>query len=137
MTKVPRIILIGLCLISSPSVADELELEQAKQLSKPYCIDMRILSERKRAPTRTSTKALTKLFDCKKTYVLPLSVRADDAMIARYRKKLERFRGHTVLAWCTHGVRTGRMQDELNKVGYNISTIKGGTLFLADVIDLK
>ncbi|MEE9314107.1 MAG: hypothetical protein V3V02_05615 [Rhizobiaceae bacterium] len=131
------LVIIAGVFFASPLRAAELNLEEASAKSNSYCIDMRILSERKRAPVITSTKALTKLFNCKKTYVLPLSVRADQAMISRYRKKMERFKGHDVLMWCTHGVRSATLERELEQVGVSVDTIKGGTFYLADAIAMK
>jgi len=113
-----------------------LELEDAAKLGNPYCVDMRIAQERQRALPATRTRALSKRFNCRRTYILPLSVRPDEAMVGRYAEKLKVFSGHRILVWCTHGVRTRIIQRELGKSGLDIHSIRGGTLYLEHVFDL-
>ena len=121
----------------SQAKSEELELEQATNLGSPYCVDMRNGFERDRTSASTSTISLTRLFKCRKTYLLPLSVKPNEIMLKRYAKKFETFRGHKLLVWCTHGVRTNIMQAELQKTGISIHSLKGGTLHIANVLQLR
>jgi len=119
------------------SLASNLELEEAQSLSNPYCIDMRIKPERDRSAPSTTSDALKILFNCKKLYQWPMSVKPDSAMIKRYGNKMKAFSNLPVLIWCTHGVRTEILQKELRSVDHNIHSIRGGTLYLTDALKLQ
>lgn len=126
-------IFIGLC---AQAIGAELEPEEALALSSPYCIDMRIRPERDRAAAAMKTKALVRYFGCRRAYVLPLSVKPDAAMIARYARKMKQFRGHTVLTWCTHGARTAMIASHMVDKGADWHSVKGGTLYLETALKL-
>ncbi len=130
-----RIIALACITFASPALsATEFELVGASSKYDRYCIDMRTLSELEAAPAITSTSALNKLFDCKKTFVLPLPVEASPDEINRYTRNMEPFKGHWVLLWSTVGTRSDVMEIELEKIGIKVETIKGGTYYLGDAL---
>ncbi len=121
-------------LASSALNAAEFELLGASSKYDRYCIDMRTLPELEAAPAITSTSALNKLFDCKKTFTLPLPEGASPENINLYVKAMEQFKGHWVLLWSTVGTRSEVMEIELEKIGIKVRTIKGGTYYLGDAL---
>jgi len=98
---------------------------------------MRILSERNRASAAMKTEALSRLFGCRRVYVLPMSVKPDKAMLNRYAEKMKHFEGHTVLTWCTHGERTAMLAAKMSEMKQRWHVLRGGTLYLESVLDLS
>ena len=130
-----RIIALVCIIFASPALSTEkIELVGASSKYDRYCIDMRTLSELEAAPAITSTSALNKLFDCKKTFVLPLPEAASPDEINRYSKVMEQFEGHWVLLWSTVGTRSEVMKNELEKIDIKVKTIIGGTYYLGDAL---
>lgn len=124
-------------LITEFSLAGNLELEDAQALETPYCVDMRIKQEHDRSNPLTTNIAMKELFDCRRMYRWPMSVKPDAAMVKRYGEKMKAFSNRPVLIWCTHGVRTNMLQEELSSVTHNIHSIKGGTLYLGEILSLR
>ena len=127
---------LGLFRISSAASAP-LELEQILALKNPICIDMRIQTERQRASASIKTNSLHAKFNCRKTYVLPLSVKPTEGMLERYVAKINKMSGHVVLAWCSQGQRSQIIAERLDPAKVRYYQLRGGTSYFKQVLELQ